>query len=160
MDLPAFAGFADLPVCYRKLIIYMKKEKLEVGDTCTHNVSFTQDEVKKFAALTKDTNPIHLDEAYASGTVFKRPIVHGYLSGAVFSKVFGTLFPGIGTIYLYQEMKFRRPVYTGEKYIATFEVTEIVEEKNRANIYCQLLNSENKVCIEGQATVMHLEKIG
>lgn len=137
----------------------MKEEKLEVGHHYTHEVSFSQDDVKIFAELTEDTNPIHLDEEYASKTVFKRTIVHGYLSGAVFSKVFGTVFPGIGTIYLYQEMKFKRPVYTGEKYVATFEVTDIIKEKNRANIFCRLLNSSEKVCIEGMATVMHPEKI-
>ena len=136
----------------------MKKEKLEVGDNYTHEVSFTQDEVIKFAALTQDTNPIHLDETYAAGTVFKKPIVHGYLSGAVFSKVFGTIFPGIGTIYLYQEMKFKRPVYTGEQYTATFEITAVIKEKNKGDIYCRLLNAENKVCIEGQATVMHPDR--
>ena len=138
----------------------MKKEKLDIGDHYAHEVSFTQGDVEKFAKLTADTNPIHLDKAYAANTIFKKPIVHGYLSGAVFSKVFGTIFPGEGTIYLYQEMKFKRPVYTGEKYLATFEVTDIVKEKNRASIYCRLLNAQEKVCIEGQATVANREKIG
>ena len=132
---------------------------MKVGDKYIHQVSFSQEDVVKFAELTHDTNPIHLDEDYASKTVFLKPIVPGYLSGAVFSKVFGTLFPGVGTIYLYQEMKFRKPVFVNEDYEAKFDVIEINIAKHKAVVFCQLINSLGEGCIEGKAVIINPEKI-
>jgi|APDOM4702015248_1054824.scaffolds.fasta_scaffold65340_2 acyl dehydratase len=128
---------------------------IKIGDTYIHPVSFCQDDVVKFAEVTGDFNPIHLDAAYAAQTVFKRPIVHGFLSGAVFSKVFGTLFPGEGTIYLSQEMKFLAPIFVDEEYTAKFEVLEVNTEKHIGTISCQLVNAEGKPCIEGIAKLKH-----
>jgi len=125
------------------------------GDVYTHGVKFTQADVVKFAEVTGDFNPIHLDEEYAAKTVFKKPIVHGFLSGAVFSKVFGTLFPGEGTIYLSQEMKFLAPIFVEQQYEARFEVMEVNTEKHIGIINCSLVNSEGTPCITGLAKLKH-----
>src|SRR6478752_7093968 len=94
--------------------------KVENGAVYTHGFSFSQEEVNRFAEVTGDCNPIHLDESYAASTAFKRPIMHGFLGGSIFSKVFGTLFPGEGTIYLKQSMSFVKPMYTDTAYEAVF----------------------------------------
>lgn len=125
------------------------------GDVYTHSVKFTQADVLKFAEVTGDFNPIHLDAEYAAKTMFKKPIVHGFLSGAVFSKVFGTLFPGEGTIYLSQEMKFLAPIFVEEQYEARFEVVEVNAEKHIGIISCSLVNSEGASCITGVAKLKH-----
>ncbi|HOZ13640.1 MAG TPA: MaoC family dehydratase [Tenuifilaceae bacterium] len=125
------------------------------GDVYTHGVKFTQADVVKFAEVTGDFNPIHIDAEYAAKTVFKKPIVHGFLSGAVFSKVFGTLFPGEGTIYLSQEMKFLAPIFVEEQYEARFEVMEVNTEKHIGIINCSLVNSEGAPCITGVAKLKH-----
>lgn len=62
-------------------------KKLKIGDQYQEPVTFTQERVNTFAEVTGDKNPIHLDEAYAAKTPFGKPIVHGFLAGAVFSKV-------------------------------------------------------------------------
>ncbi|HNS30420.1 MAG TPA: MaoC family dehydratase [Tenuifilaceae bacterium] len=124
---------------------------IKQGDTYSHKVKFTQADVVKFAEVTGDFNPIHLDSEYAAKTIFKKPIVHGFLSGAVFSKVFGTLFPGEGTIYLSQEMKFLAPVFVEEQYEARFEVTEVNTEKHVGLVNCSLVNSQGAPAIVGVA---------
>jgi Acyl dehydratase len=128
---------------------------IKQGDVYTHSVEFKQEDVNKFAEITGDCNPIHLDAAYAANTIFKRPIVHGFLSGAVFSKVFGTLFPGEGTIYLSQEMKFLAPIFVDEPYEARFEVLEVNTEKHIGIISCTLQNSQGVACIIGNAKLKH-----
>lgn len=128
---------------------------IKQGDTYTHSVRFRQADVVKFAEVTGDFNPIHLDAEYAAKTMFKKPIVHGFLSGAVFSKVFGTLFPGEGTIYLSQEMKFLAPVFVDEEYEARFEVLEVIPEKHIGVISCRLVNPEGSPCISGVAKLKH-----
>jgi 3-hydroxybutyryl-CoA dehydratase len=70
----------------------------------------TDEDVKAFAGLSGDVNPVHLDDEFASGTIFKKRIAHGFLTGALFSTVLGTKLPGPGCIYLSQGLKFRAPV--------------------------------------------------
>ena len=134
---------------------------IELNQVYKHSFSFTQQDVEKFAEVTGDKNPIHLDNAYAAQTVFKRPIMHGFLGGAIFSKVFGTLFPGEGTIYLKQSMAFVKPMYVDTKYEATFTVKEIIKEKNRAIIDTIVSEaSSGDATIKGEATVMNAKEIG
>ncbi len=124
---------------------------IKTGDAYTHHLSFKQSDVDAFAKITGDNNPIHIDAEFAAKTPFGRPIVHGFLSGAVFSKVFGTLFPGEGAIYMYQDMKFLAPVFVDRPYVAKFRVTEVNVEKHTAVIECLLEDESGKICIEGNA---------
>ena len=128
---------------------------IKTGDKYRHEVTYTQEGVIAFAEITGDKNPIHLDPEFAAKTPFGRPIVHGFLSAAVFSKVFGMLFPGQGTIYLSQEMSFRAPVFAGEKYTAEFEVIDVNTEKHIGTIKSLLLDAAGKECITGTAKLKH-----
>jgi acyl dehydratase len=131
-------------------------EYFEVGDIFRHTFSFSQEQVARFAEVTGDLNPLHLDETYAATTAFKRPIMHGFLGGSIFSKVFGTLFPGEGTVYLSQTMKFLRPMYVNTEYEAVFTVKDIQLDKNLAIVTTQMLDkASQKVTIDGEATVMN-----
>lgn len=130
---------------------------ITLNEVYKHKFSFTQDDIVKFAQVTGDNNPVHLDATYAAGTMFKVPIMHGMLGASLFSKVFGTLFPGEGTIYLKQSLSFLRPMYVDTKYTAIFTVKEIMAEKNRAIIETVILDpSKDLICTTGEATVMNL----
>ena len=97
---------------------------MEINDSFEYEFSFTQNDVNEFAKVTGDMNPIHIDEEIARQSLFKRRIIHGFLSGSVFSKVFGTIWPGSGTIYLNQQMTFLQPMYTEVNYLAKFSIIE------------------------------------
>ena len=86
-------------------------ETMKIGEQREYRRIITQEEVFKFAEVTKDFNPAHFDENYTKDTIFKKPIVHGMLVGSLFSKIFGLDYPGEGTIYTSQSLKFLRPVY-------------------------------------------------
>lgn len=132
---------------------------LELNQKYTHSFSYTQQQVDEFARVTGDDNPVHLDEEFASKTIFKKRIAHGMLGASILSKVFGTLFPGNGTIYLNQSLNFLRPMYVDEAYEAVFEVKELIVEKNRAIISTTIFNSEGKSVLSGEATIMNTEAI-
>lgn len=133
---------------------------IEAGQTYTHDFKFSQEDVIAFANATGDKNPVHLDADYAAKTMFKKPIMHGMLSASLFSKVFGTLFPGEGTIYLKQSLNFLRPMFVDTDYVAEFTVKEVVKEKNRAIVETVIKDKANgTVCTSGEATVMNTEKI-
>ena len=124
---------------------------IKQNDTYIHNISFNQPNVATFAQITGDNNPIHLDADFAAKTIFGKPIVHGFYSASVFSMVFGTKFPGEGTIYLYQDMKFLAPVFVDQPYKAKFEVLEVNIEKHIGTIKCTLEDESGKPVIEGMA---------
>ncbi len=133
---------------------------IKTGDVYSVVFSFTQDQVVQFAEVTGDKNLIHLDEGYASKTMFKKPILHGMLGASIFSKVFGTQFPGEGTIYLHQSLTFLRPMYSNQLYVCEIKVKEVMAAKNRMIVETRIIDKEsNKVCINGEAGVMNTDKI-
>ena len=89
-------------------------EDLSVGDSAGMTRTVTDEVIQAFAEVSTDSNPVHLDQAYAEGTMFKGRIAHGMLSGAYVSAVIGMQLPGPGTIYLSQSLRFRRPVRLGD----------------------------------------------
>lgn len=137
----------------------MNTGKLDVGDQFTTQFQYSRQQVEAFMDTTGDRNPIHHDADYAATTVFKRPIMHGFLSGAIFSKIFGTQFPGEGTIYLSQELKFMRPMYVDEPYKAVVEVIKVDREKHRCIMATQVFDQNDKVTIGGQAVLMNSQFI-
>ncbi|WP_243664641.1 MaoC family dehydratase [Rhodothermus marinus] len=102
-------------------------ETLQVGDRFTATRRITAEDVRKFAELTGDDNPIHLDPEYAKRTRFGRPIVHGVLLLGIISKVLGRDFPGHGSIAVALSCRFLRPVPVDSE--ITVEVK--IAEKNR-----------------------------
>jgi len=136
----------------------MTKSIIEInssGDFFEYSFSFTQSDVDSFAEISGDKNPIHLDEAYASKSIFGKRIIHGFLGGSVFSKIFGTIFPGEGTLYLNQTMTFYKPMHTNTPYKATFLVKEIFESKNRALVETKILDSSENTIISGEALIQN-----
>ena len=133
---------------------------IQKGETYSHEFKFTQNEVNQFAEVTGDKNPVHTDAEYAAKTMFKRPIMHGMLSASLFSKVFGTLFPGEGTIYLKQSLNFLKPMYVETDYVAEIKVLDIIAEKNRAIVETTIKDKNSGlVCTSGEATVMNTNAI-
>ena len=134
--------------------------KIQLNDIYKHEFSFSQSDIVKFAEVTGAKNPVHLDANYAATTMFKVPIMHGMLGASLFSKVFGTLFPGEGTIYLKQSLAFLKPMFVDTAYEAVFTVKEINAEKHRATIETTIIDKTNgTLCTSGEATVMNINKI-
>ena len=89
-------------------------EDLAVGMEASYGRAVTRADIQAFAEITGDTNPVHLDAAYAAGTPFKERIAHGMLSAGYISAVFGTKLPGPGAIHVSRSLDFRGPVRIGD----------------------------------------------
>ena len=98
----------------------------------SHVVS--EEDISQFAQISGDTNPVHLDEEYASKTRFKQRIAHGMLSASFISAVFGTRMPGLGAIYVNQSLRFKAPVHIGDEVIAKVVVTNRIPTGRRVAI--------------------------
>lgn len=127
--------------------------RLNVGDTASRSKMITDEDVRTFAAISGDENPIHLDEKFAAGTRFGKRIVHGMLSASLISTVLANDLPGHGSIYLGQSLKFVAPVFIGDEITARVTVTSVREGRPIAKLETVCTNQCDEIVIEGEATV-------
>jgi 3-hydroxybutyryl-CoA dehydratase len=128
-------------------------EDLTIGITSSYEKTITAKDIDAFAAITGDTNPVHLDQAYAANTPFKARIAHGMMSAGLISTVLGTQLPGPGCIYLDQQIKFRAPVYIDDTVVAIVTVEDINQRRGRVSLKTQCFVND-KLVADGTATMM------
>jgi 3-hydroxybutyryl-CoA dehydratase len=112
----------------------------------------TERDVEAFAAVSTDTNPVHLSDEFAAGTRFKRRIAHGLLTASLISAALGTELPGPGAIYLSQNLKFTAPVYLGDVVTATVTIVALDSQRRQARFDC-VCRVADKVVLSGDAVL-------
>ncbi len=127
---------------------------IKVGDSASITKSFSDEDVRKFAEISGDKNPVHLDDEYAAQTQFKKRLVHGMLATSLISAILGTELPGEGSIYLGQSISFRAPVFIGDTVTATVTVIKVREDKPIITLETVCKNQDDVVVIEGEAGVL------
>ena len=100
-------------------------------------------DIKLFAKLSGDTNPIHLDQEYAANSSIKN-IAHGLMSSSFFWYFWNSI-PGEGSIYTYQLLKFKRPIYIGDEVEAKVVVIDIDTNKKELNFQHNVLSIQESV---------------
>ena len=128
-------------------------EDLKPGLSASFGKTVSEADIVLFAGVSGDTNPVHLNQAFAEQTQFKSRIAHGMLSAGFISAVLGAKLPGPGSIYLSQTLRFKAPVKIGDTVVATCTVTEVVPEKRRV-ILSTICKVGDTVVIEGEAMIM------
>jgi 3-hydroxybutyryl-CoA dehydratase len=127
---------------------------LQVGDTDSLTKTITDDDIRAFADLTSDHNPVHLDDEFAKTTRFGRRIAHGMLSAGLISAVLANKLPGTGTVYLSQSLTFVAPVYPGDTVTARVTVTRVREDKPIITLETICTNQRDEPVIRGEAVVL------
>lgn len=128
-------------------------EDISIGQSADYRRTVAEADITAFAEVSGDSNPVHMDQAYAEATLFKGRIAHGMLSAAYISTVIGMKLPGPGAIYMSQSLKFRAPVRIGDEVVTICTVTEINLEKKRITLACVCQVGETKV-VTGEALIM------
>lgn len=129
-------------------------QELEVGDKASLSRQVTETDLALFASVTGDTNPIHFDQPYAESTFFKGRIAHGVLSAGFISAVIANRLPGLGTVYVSQDIKFLAPVRLGDTVTAQVEVLDVDRERNRVRLRTTCTNQAGTTVLDGEAVVM------
>jgi 3-hydroxybutyryl-CoA dehydratase len=127
-------------------------EDLTVGQSASYERAISEADVREFALMSGDFNPVHLDEAYAQTTRFKGRIVHGMLPVTFISTVLGTRLPGAGAIFMGASFRFKAPVRIGDTVVAACTVREINLPKGRVTFDCVCMVGDT-VVVEGDALV-------
>jgi len=125
---------------------------ITLGQTAEYEKQVTDEDVRKFADVSGDYNPIHLDDEFAKESMFGARIAHGILTASHISAVIGYIFPGPGWIYLGQNLQFRAPVKIGDTVRTVVEVTETNPDKNIVEL-STVCSVGDTVVLKGTATI-------
>jgi len=128
-------------------------EDLKPGMSENFTKTVTERDIALFGEVSGDVNPVHFDENFAKGTIFKGRIAHGVLSASYISTVLGMKMPGPGTIFMSLTTRFKAPVRIGDTVTATCTVREVNAEKRRVVFDCVCKVGEVTV-VDGEAMVM------
>ena len=129
---------------------------LQINDQFRHKFQYSQTDVDLFAKVSGDTNPLHIDAEAGKNSMFGRNIIHGFLGGAVFTKIFGALWMADGHVYMKQTMQWMRPMFVETEYEAVITVKEIFPEKNLVLYDCAIYEvSSGDQCFTGEALLMN-----
>lgn len=128
-------------------------EDLKIDQSFTTNTVVSDADIIKFSEVTGDVNPIHMDEAYAKKSIFGERIAHGMISAGYISAIFGTSFPGPGSIYLSQSLKFKAPVKIGDNVETTVTIIDLNERRKRVTLNCECRVGDT-VVLTGEAQLM------
>ncbi|MDW9174903.1 bifunctional enoyl-CoA hydratase/phosphate acetyltransferase, partial [Legionella pneumophila] len=129
-------------------------DELTVGRQASLSKTLTQDDINLFAAMSGDVNPAHMDPVFAQSDIFHGIVGHGMWSGSLISTLLGTIIPGPGTIYLKQDIQFKKPVRLGDTLTITIIVKDKGANKPRVIFNCKGVNQHGETVIEGLATVL------
>ena len=128
-------------------------DDLKPGMSESFTKTVSERDVQLFGEVSGDMNPVHFDEKFARGTLFRGRIAHGVLSISFLSTVLGMKMPGPGTIFISANTTFKAPVRIGDTVTATCTVREVNPEKRRVYFDCVCKVGET-VVVEADVTVM------
>jgi acyl dehydratase len=117
---------------------------------------FTQAEFDRFAALSGDDNPIHVDPAFAARSRFGRTVAHGMFLYAHLRRALDELAPG--AIQLEQELMFAAPTYCGESVRLELEVVETSRDTTR--VATNVVKPDGSFGCQGSALLAERERNG
>ena len=126
--------------------------EITIGMTASYSQTISDADVKAFAGISGDHNPVHLSEEYAKNSRFKNRIAHGLLTASFFSAIFGTKLPGEGCVYAGQHLQFKKPVYLGDTVVAKVTVIAIDVLKKRVT-FETVCTVKNRVVTTGTAEI-------
>lgn len=136
-----------------ELIENLTYDEIHLGQRAQMRRTLTRDDINAFALVSGDLNPAHVDDEYAEGTRFHSVIAHGMWAGALISSVLGTDFPGPGTIYIEQSLRFHRPVHVGDTLVVAVVVVEKDDSSRNLRLDCDVQNQRGEQVVSGQALV-------
>ncbi|MDX1655336.1 MAG: MaoC family dehydratase [Candidatus Competibacteraceae bacterium] len=116
---------------------------LRAGDIFSISRTFTEQDVTRFAAISRDYNPVHFDDRFARAKSFSGPICHGLLVASMLTEIGGQ----IGWLASGMNFRFRRPVPIGETITCEFTITEI-DPRGRARAEVSFTDSRGTVVLE------------
>jgi 3-hydroxybutyryl-CoA dehydratase len=129
-------------------------DELKIGEEAAFSKTITETDVTLFAGISGDFNPLHMNEEYARKTPFKTRIAHGALPQSLIAPVLGMKLPGLGTVLVEINCRFRAPTFFGDTVTAKAMVVEKIEKKRWVRLSLSWTNQRNELVAQGEAVVI------
>jgi len=129
-------------------------DEIEVGLIHNFEVDMAEELTKKFANISGDFNPLHMDEQYAKETKFGKRVVHGMLLASFFSRLVGMYLPGKNALYFSQNLNFVKPCFIGDRVTVEGEIIDKSESTKIIKLKTSIKNQEGESLVEGTSQVM------
>jgi acyl dehydratase len=88
--------------------------ELSPGQSVVVELSIDEAQLRQFAELSGDFNPLHTDDAFARSKGFRGRVVYGALLVAKISEVIGMRLPGQNSVWASLSLEFLEPLYVDE----------------------------------------------
>ena len=85
-------------------------DEIAIGDAAHLVRTLRPEDIHLFAVMSGDVNPTHVDPEFARSSQFREVVGHSMWGSVLISSILGTEFPGPGTVYVGQTLKFWRPI--------------------------------------------------
>jgi acyl dehydratase len=120
---------------------------LNPGDRFVTTRTFTEADMRRFAEISRDYNPVHFDRRFAEAKNFKGRICHGLLVAGLLTEIGGQL----GWLASGINLKFRKPVYFGDTVECCLTIREM-DERGRTAAEIIFRNQEEEIVLEAHLT--------
>jgi phosphate acetyltransferase len=142
------------PEAPRGLIENRTYDEIVLGDSAAIERTLTERDIQLFAIASGDVNPTHLDDEFARDCGLTAATGHGMWSAALISGVLGVKFPGAGTVYAGQNLRFHAPARVGDTLTARIVATAKDDATRRVTFECTVKNQAGALLVSGQAEVI------
>lgn len=137
-----------------KVVDLLPPSTIRLGDHASLTKTISDHDVRQFADLSLDYNPVHLNDTFAEHSRFGRRIVHGALAAGLVSAVLGTRLPGPGSIYVSQTFQYKAPIYIGDTITATVTVTKVRPERRLFVLQTDVQTQTGTIVLTGEAVII------
>ncbi len=126
-----------------------KFHNLKVGQTLKKKFVFKKNLVMKFAEISDDNAPIHVNLNYAKKKGLKNNIVHGFYISSIFSGMLGERLPGPKTVINTLNLKFHEKVFIDEEIIFKVKINSLTKSVKAVLLSLRAENKKKKIVISG-----------
>ena len=118
---------------------------LHAGDLFSTSRTFTEDDIIRFAGISRDYNPVHFDARFAKARNLTAPICHGLLVASLATEIGGQ----IGWLASAMNFRFKAPVYVGETITCSWAITAM-DQNGRAKASVTFAKEDGVTVIEAE----------
>jgi 3-hydroxybutyryl-CoA dehydratase len=133
------------------------KTFLEIGERAEYSRKVSADDIRRFAEISGDFAPIHIDEAFAQTTPYGKTIAHGALLMGLLSATSTMIAarskergaPGTPVSLGYDRIRIIKPVFAEDLVIARYTLESVDDHAGRTRSKVEIVNQQGDVCLVG-----------
>lgn len=128
-------------------------EDIKLGLSEYFTSAVTEKQMKMFAELSGDFNPMHIDSAYAKDRGYKDRVAYGMMVSSLYSTLVGMYLPGEKCLLNRCDVNYRKPVYIGDRLTVSGEIIDKRLGTRRIRIKGKMINQEGDIVNTAEITV-------